>query len=172
MKKKVLAMAAAFALLCTPCLADDLDYASMSDEELHAVVDGARNELASRELTMAGDTVLFDQDGFKVYLTGNNEISEYSPFLRLEAIAINDTDKTVDFRISEASVNGWDVYCGGIEVNAGKKKKDGLGIDLSSTDVKTMEDIEEIELKMYLYDSDAYERLTDEITITLHPVAE
>lgn len=172
MKKKVLAMAAALALLCTPCLADGLDYASMSDEELHAVVDGARNELASRELTMAGDTVLLDQDGVKVYLTGEKSISPFGSytFLRLETIVVNDSDVNASVSIESASVNGWEISGTGItKTSAGKKQKGDLSFDIAPSGAQSLEEIEDLEITLRLSDSDTFRFYGDPVTITLHP---
>ena len=43
--KKILTVVLALLLLCSSCLAEGLDYASMTDTQLHDIVDAARNEL-------------------------------------------------------------------------------------------------------------------------------
>ena len=57
--KKFLTVLLALLLLCGSCLAEGLDYASMTDAQLHDIVDAARNELTKRELVAAEKTVLF-----------------------------------------------------------------------------------------------------------------
>lgn len=52
--KKVLAAFLALLLLCGSCLAEGLDYASMTDAQLHDIVNAARNELTRRELVAEG----------------------------------------------------------------------------------------------------------------------
>ena len=61
--KKFLTVLLALLLLCGSCLAEGLDYASMTDAQLHDIVDAARNELTKRELVAEGKTLLFEQDG-------------------------------------------------------------------------------------------------------------
>ena len=46
--KKFLTVLLALLLLCGSCLAEGLDYASMTDAQLHDIVDAARNELTKR----------------------------------------------------------------------------------------------------------------------------
>lgn len=105
-------------------LAEGMDFASMSDDALRALVDAARNELAKRELTAAENTVLFEQNGVKVYLTGAYDLSYDNAYLSLEAVVVNDSDKKVNVSVDTACINGWDVYGSGIgDISAGKKKK-------------------------------------------------
>ena len=61
--KKFLTVLLALLRLCGSCLAEGLDYASMTDAQLHDIVDAARNELTKRELVAEGKTLLFEQDG-------------------------------------------------------------------------------------------------------------
>ena len=58
--KKFLTVLLALLLLCGSCLAEGLNYASMTDAQLHDIVDAARNELTKRELVAAEKTVLFE----------------------------------------------------------------------------------------------------------------
>lgn len=48
--KKFLTVLLALLLLCGSCLAEGLDYASMTDAQLHDIVDAARNELTNGSL--------------------------------------------------------------------------------------------------------------------------
>lgn len=48
--KKFLTVLLALLLLCGSCLAEGLNYASMTDAQLHDIVDAARNELTNGSL--------------------------------------------------------------------------------------------------------------------------
>ncbi len=168
--KKVLAFLMAVLFACSLCsaVAEGMDFAAMSDDELHALVDGARNELAKRELVAAEDTVLLEQDGVTVYLTGEHEI-DYGGNLKLQVVVVNDSDKAVDVYMDSASVNGWDVFNIGVgDTSAGKKQKGTFTFGLEDADISTYEEVEEIEMELYLFDSDAFERIGETIPVVLH----
>lgn len=174
MKKLISALLVALMLLSvTLAVAEGIDFASMTDDELLAVIDGARNEQAKRILTAAADTVIVDQDGVTIYLTGNNRIDEYGPELFIEAVVVNDTDKNIDVYVDSASVNGWNVEAYGItETSAGKKQKGEFSAYLDDAEVSTIEEIEEIELELYIADADEIERISENIPVTLNFKAE
>lgn len=171
--KKLPALFLVLILLFSTCFAEGLDYSSMTDAQLHDIVDAARNELAKRELTTAGNTVLLDQDGVQVYLTGDYTITGSSKYLVLDVVVINDSDKNISVSIdSDCSINGWAVStmgCG--ETPAGKKKRAELSFKLSDAGISTYEEIEDIEMTLYLYDMDKWETVSRTETITLHPNA-
>lgn len=169
--KKIFAclLAALLLISITTTIAEEMDFASMSDDELHALVDGARNELAKRELSAAEDTVILEQDGVNVYLTGNKEIQDYSNELQIEAVVVNDTNKNISVIIDSASVNGWNVFGSGISTTtAGKKQKGSFWLYLDGADVSALEEVEDVELSLYLYDDDSYETIGDKLTVELH----
>lgn len=168
--KKLLALFTALMLLCGTCLAEAPDYTAMSDAELHAIIDAARNELAKRERTMAADTVLIEQNDVTVYLTGKyrlwdgDDFMSGDPFcyLDLEVVVVNDSDRNVSVTIDTASVNGWVVYGSGIsETTPGKKQKGELEFKISDGEAFSYEEVEEIEINFYLYDMDQWERIAD-----------
>lgn len=168
--KKVLAFLLAVLFACMICTAgaEGTDFTAMSEDELHALVDGARNELAKRELVAAEDTVILEQDGVTVYLTGAHNVSSDGAYLYLEAVVVNDSDKKVSVSVDSACINGWDVYGGGIgETSAGKKQKGEFDFSLGDAEISSFEEIEELELELYLYDADAWERISDNIPVTL-----
>lgn len=142
------------------------DVSSMSNEELRAMIDSARNELVKRELTVTENAVLFDRDGVSFYLTGNTKI-EYGE-LQVEGVLINGTDKTIALVADLASVNGWTVVCGGItSTAAGKRNKEYFGFYLSNSDVTTIDDVEDVELVIIAFNTETYENVfrTEPITI-------
>lgn len=174
--------AAFFAALClllvaSVCAAEGTDFASMSDDALHALVDGARNELAKRERAMAENTVLFEQDGVTVYLTGKYEISNRSDgaVMELEAVVVNDSAQGVGVYMDECAVNGWETAPIGIitGIGSGKKKKDELDIRLYEADVSAYEEITDIDFKFYVADAETFKTLFKmEEPVTIHFNAE
>lgn len=162
----IVALALAFAILLpVEAFAELPDFASMTDEELHDLINAARNELKVRELIAEKDTVILEQDGVKVYLTGNYEVKDYTSssgriLLRLEAVVVNDTDTTVSIMFDASVVNGWDVGNSAIvDVSSGHKKKDNFEFTISDAEISSYEEIEDMELSMYVYDADNWNRM-------------
>lgn len=150
------------------------DFSAMTDEELHEIINSARNELKKRELLFAEDTALIDQDKVKVYLTGKYEIVEYfypedQIGVAFEAIVINDSDKTIGINFDSATVNGWDVGYGGIsEVTAGHKKKVELELYISDAGISTFEEIEDVVFALGAYDPNIWTVLFHVEPVTVH----
>ena len=149
-------------LTCTAFAEAALDYTAMTDEQLHQIIDEARNELTKREMVAAENLVLFEQDGVTVYLTGAYEPwGSDNVYLDLEAVVINDSDKTVSILIDACSINGWDVYSSGVsDTSAGKKQKGQLEFLLTDAGISTYEEIEEVEIDFTIYDSDNWETIS------------
>lgn len=161
--KRIFALILMAAMLCSCCLAESaIDFASMTDEQLHELINGARNELAKRELAMSADLTLFEQDGVTVYLTGEYEVwGSDNIYIDFEAVVVNDSDKLVSILVDISSINGWDVYGSGIsETSPGKKQKGSLEFLLTDADISTYEEIEDIELALTIYDSENWETIS------------
>ena len=166
--RKFLAILFAALLLCGSCLAEGLDYASMTDDQLHAIVDAARNELAKRELVAEGDTLLFEKDGVSVYLTSDFEANSYGR-MRAKVVIINDSDKNMGVGIDSLCVNGWELTTLGFStVSAGKKSKDELYFDGEDAEITSVEEIETIEITFHTYDGDTYQTISKIDPVTLH----
>lgn len=118
------------------------DYSAMTVDELHNIQDSVRNELLKRDLVASEKTLLFENEGVTIYLTG--EHSDFLGDLRLNTITINDTDKEFSI-VPELSVNGWDVSCvWDLEANPKKKSKGHIDIKIGGADISTYEELEEI----------------------------
>ena len=175
MKNLVSIILAVLMLISGFAFAESTDFASMDDAALHAMIDGARNELTKRELIAAENTVLFEQDGVTLYLTGDYEVwgSDDSYYLELGAVLVNDSDVTVYATIDTAYINGWEVYGGGItDTGAGKKQKSVIDFHISDAEISTYEEVEEIEMNFWLVDAEAYEAIAEIGPITVHFNAE
>lgn len=167
--KKLLTLLLALLLIGSIALAESLDYASMTDKELQDIIDGARNELLVRKLDSDGTFVLFDQDGAKLYLTGHYKINS-SGFVKMEAVFINNTGKAATVGVDEVYVNGWKVSAlspGGCA--NGKKIKGTFDMNLSSAEISTFAEVEEIEFHIRIYD-ESYETFIrfDPITVVFN----
>ncbi len=170
--KKFISILLAFFLLGGAAMAEGIDYASMTDVELRAILDGVRNELVKRELKAGDKILLFEQNGVSVYLTGKYQINSWGEgnhTLELEATIVNESDAKISVFFDTVSVNGWEVSgIGIVDINPGKKKKDDFKIHLNDADVTAYEEIEDIEFEFYVYDADANKtifRLEDPVKV-------
>lgn len=155
--------------------AEEFDFASMDDAALQELIDGARNELEKRGQaqggqTVAENTVLFEQNGVTVYLTGDHEVwGSDSYYLDLGVVLVNDSEKTVSVLIDTAYVNGWEVYGGGItDTGAGKKQQAVLDFCISDANISTYEEVEEIEMNFIIIDSDTYDTIAELEPVIIH----
>lgn len=145
----------------------------MTDEQLHAIIDSARNELAKREIVLDGKTLLFEKEGVSVYLTSDFKsdalVTDSMHYMRAQVIVVNDSDRNVSVAIDSMAVNGWDVNSSGFsKIAAGKKQKDDLAFNAVDTDVTSVEEIETIEITFRLSDADTYKFFADVDPISLH----
>ena len=171
--KKFLTVLLALLLLCGSCLAEGLNYASMTDAQLHDIVDAARNELTKRELVAAEKTVLFAQDGVTVYMTGDYTIRESSIsddiWLKINIVVVNDSGRDVGIDTVNPSVNGWDVSASILSTTTkGKKSKQELTLNVKDAEVKSLDEIEELEIAFRMFDGETYKTFAEMPAITLH----
>ncbi len=173
--KKIFALALALLLfIAIPCeaFAEMPDFSAMTEDELLELINHARNELTARSLKAEENTVLYDQDGIQIYLTGKKSFNAYedTSYLYLEAVIINDSERNIGVSVDSASINGWEVTGWGIsDVSASKKKRDNFEFYTSDADVFDIGEIEELEVTLHIYDCDSYEtfKKIDPIIITL-----
>ena len=111
------------------------------------------------------DITLVDYDGYKVTLTGY-EIDMGD--LKLNVIVENNSDIELALATEDVYVNGWLASAGSVySINSGKKSKDYISVyDLEKSDVFSIDDLEEIEIVFYVYDSN-YDRQYETDTLTL-----
>ena len=101
--------------------------------------------------------ILIDAEGVKCYLTGKYTTYGYQSddyfMIELEAVIENNSTKTVSATIDSGSVNGWEVHGTGIiDTRPGKKQKSTFTLYLNGTDVHSINEIEEIEITLQMYD--------------------
>lgn len=172
---KLVALTISLLLLYGAACADSFDYSTLSSEELHAMLDGVRNELLIREIHAGGETVLLDQDGVFVYLDGTVEVNHSKSggdYLHLGVVVVNNTDKQVSIRNIDGCVhvNGWEIVSGGVDkVDPGKRKADEFLIKLNNAKISTLEEVEEIEFEIFAYEgTDQKSIITQGEEVTIH----
>ena len=153
--KKLLAV---ILLLCMlmPCAVAE-DYTAYTTEELHAIVDAARNELTKRELVAKSKLLVFDDYNVQIYMTGNGRPWEYGEekYFDLEFIVINGTEHNIAVGFNDVSINGWNV-AGGIisKIMAGKKMKGTIILSLTGASLDSYTGIEDLEATISFHSSD------------------
>ncbi|MGI6739158.1 MAG: hypothetical protein ACOX54_07240 [Christensenellales bacterium] len=169
MKRTVSIFMIIMLLVTSVSFAEEIDYASLSAEKLHKIINLARNELVIRESVAAKDVYLIDEENLKIYLTGNQEI-DWMGYLALGVVVINNTDKTITVGIKNSSINGWEVdNIFWAQVSANKKKKDELSFKIEDADISAIEEIEEIEIAFYYYrDADDWNTRVETEPVTIH----
>ena len=150
-----LLVACIIALSCS--IAYAVDYSSMTDTELEEQLDAIHKELLARRIHTEDKTILLDQSGVQIYLTGSAWIDNGLGWLKISIAIINNSGRDIFLYIKDASVNGWIVpdaslwssYCG-YNIPNGNKLKDELRFPLYTVDgIDTIQDFEEAEFILY-----------------------
>lgn len=156
--KRALSLLLVVGILFSIPIAYASDYSSMTDAQLKEQFNAIRNELTTRGLVAEKNTVILEQAGVKIYISGAPTITKSwsgSLYLHIPVIIINDSGKSIAVMITETSVNGWTAY-GSLSGNVpiGKKAKTELEFNLEDTDIETIEDFTDAEFAFYVYDND------------------
>jgi len=150
--KRFICLLVSLLLLCPVALAADPDFASMTDDELLSMINGARNELFSRKMESSGKVMLIDREDMQIYLTGKTDTS--GRYLDIEVVFVNNTDEKLSVHNHSCIVNGWEVYCDIIgETSAGSKKKDTFQIKMDDADISSLSEMEDMVISLYTYNS-------------------
>lgn len=169
--KRLLAISITLILFAYGAFAESIDYSNMSDEDLHSMIDTARNELTKRELVAGEKTVLVDQDGVQLYLTGDIDFRESSDskYTEIGVVLINDSDRKISISIEDLYVNGWSIFamCGA-SAESGKKDKATIDMSLDEAEINNFQDIEEMEFTVRVYDGESYDDLFTVGPMTVH----
>ena len=117
--------------------------------------------------------MLFEQDGVTVYMTGDYTIRESSIsddiWLKINIVVVNDSGRDVGIDTVNPSVNGWDVSASILSTTTkGKKSKQELTLNVKDAEVKSLEEIEELEIAFRMYDGETYKTFAEIPAITLH----
>ena len=182
-RRKAIAMLILLTMICMSLttVAEGVDFAAMSDEELQSLIDGASAELNGRNgekdkdgaVHLTKDSVLIDHEGIVVTLTGENacypvsDDGEYN--LYIGVIVENNTDSPIYLVANEASINQWTVpsyYA--FDVKSGNKRKDEF-VYYEIYNISRVSEIENMKASFVIYDDDSGEIIYETDTITLVP---
>lgn len=122
------------------------------------------------------EITLVDQDGVKVTLTGTYEIKkDYfgdGSIIFFDSVVENNTNTVISLGKKAAIVNGWntDLYANGSKMVAGTKSRETMGFDLSVAGIHTIDEIDSLQVNLYVLDVSDYRELfsTGLIDIPLH----
>lgn len=176
MKRKMLAVVLAAALSVTmfACGSSDTDTASSDasgEAENTEVSDSGEDEGSSEEIAFESQTVI-DDDEISVVITGI-ETSDLWGTMSLNLELENKSD-SVTYMVSarDVSVNGvmYDpLYAD--EVSPGNKAVGSVDFSTATLEEYGLDQITDIEINFYIYDSDTWEDYTDE-TVHVYPYGE
>lgn len=162
MKKLILTiLILAMILPQATALAANVDWKSMSDQEITDTINAGRIELASRMPENQDHITIVNQDGIEIYLTGKYTVddgySNGSIYIRLEAVVVNGTDVVLNITDNGTCINGWNVDTTGIyDTPAGRKQKDNITVRISDADITSFDEITDIEFVLTAYEADNY----------------
>ena len=155
--KKLIALLLVLFLLHGYALAapQTIDLETMSQDELHTLIDRARLALLAYDTYTEGDKVILDQEGLKLTLKG---IRLDRDRLYLDVVFENDGEKDMGINFDSSYVNGWSKSIGMVSpIAPGKKIKDTLSASkMSEVDVADLNDIEDIEFILKPFDGTTY----------------
>ena len=172
--KRIVSLVVATILLLTMTAFAEMDFSSMTDEELHDVIDAARIELTKRECILEEDVVLFSQDGVTLYLTGENSISSDGKFVYIGGVLLNENEFTVSIMNNSSQINGWMSFMNSFfgAVAPGARSAGELQFKIEGTDVATIDDLNELTVVIDIFDKDSVKTLSSTDRITVHFNAE
>lgn len=172
MKKILVLVLAALFAFCGVATAE-LDYSSMTDDELHAILDGVRAELAKRETAAGGADAVFEEQGVSFYFTGDIEFfGSTGLMLSFGTNVINDSDRNIDIMAKGICVNGLSFPDSWVkDIPAGQSGNKSL-IFTTKGEFETLDVIDDLTATYRIIDSDSRETIAEIGPITVHFNAE
>ena len=135
----------------------DVDWNSMSNDQIADEINRGRAVIASRMPDDPNHLTVVNQDGIEIYLTRAGQIVENydgKTYIQLEAVVVNGIDTEINIGDNGCCINGWAVDTAGIiQVPAGRMKKDYLGFCLTDAGISTMEEIKDMDFRLYAFSS-------------------
>lgn len=148
---------------------DDWSAEDVADETVHIYPYGEENAVRFERKVTDSDIVLVDNDDVTVIVTGFETDDSWSYIADL--FLVNKTDRNLVFSSEDDSVNGYmiDPYWAE-EVYAGKCAFDMMAWDLDDFEENGIDEVEEIEFALRVYDSDDWsaDDILNEI-VTINP---
>lgn len=162
--KKLLATVLCLCLFAFSASAESLDFATMTDDELTAIIEAAQNELNQRhpqDNNTLENFVLIDENGVKCYLTGEYEIvGSYDDGycdLMLGAVIENNSGETVNVNVDDCTVNGFKVFgVGANDTRPGQKQRTSIDLYLADAGIYSIDEIESISISFNMAGEDYF----------------
>lgn len=115
-------------------------------------------------------TVVLNQDGVTVTVTGMGEDSWYGP--EVKVLVTNDTANAVTVQVRDVSINGAMVSSiFSCDVAAGKKANDAISFYADDLEEIGIHTIQSIEFRLHIFDSQSWDTLLDSDAITIRTSA-
>lgn len=142
-----------------------IDLSGMSDGELQALIDAAKQELAGRtgaapeSSDAVGDgSILYEDENLRITMNGVMELNDYGELV-INVILENLTERNLIISLENASCNGWDVYEPVVSVSANGKSKDAFEFYDIETDaeISSADEVETIKGQIRYFDQDDYD---------------
>lgn len=168
MKKLIAVILVALLAFCGVATAE-MDYSSMTDDELHAILDGVRAELARRE-TVSGDTSsVFEEEGVTLYYTGDLELTGSTGLmLSVQTKVVNNSQRNIKIFVTGLTVNGLVFNDSWINtVPAGQTGNMALFFPTNG-EFESVDIINDLMATYKIYDADTNEKITEIGPITVH----
>jgi len=138
----------------------DLTFEIEDAETYDTITTHSTGMIVFRELPDAQDDeglVLFDQDGVKVYLTG--DFTEYTNAVGVNCVVVNNTNAAITV-MYDGTLNGWTIgnyYL--TEVMPNSKAKDDMAFMMDDFEISTGDDIETMDLVFEVRDAETYDTM-------------
>ncbi len=167
--KKLFALVLAMLMICGSAFAE-IDWSSMTDDEIKAAIEAAQAELAARKPADAEDgsikiedgLVLFDSNGVTATVKGEPWLQDYGErqYVYFTVVVSNESDIEISLSPDECSCNGWESTGFGTGfLSAGKKTKDDWYFYVTDAEIHSLDEIEEFKFEIFLYDSSTYKTI-------------
>ena len=172
MKKILVLVLAALLAFCGVATAE-MDYSSMTDDELHAILDGVRAELARRETAADDTSSVFEAEGITLYYTGDLELTGSTGLmLSAQTKVINNSQRNVKIFVTGLTVNGLIFNDSWINtVPAGQTGNMALFFPTNG-EFESVDIIDDLMATYKIYDADTNEKITEIGPVTVHFNAE
>lgn len=133
----------------TAAFAIDIDYKSLSDQDLSSIIDKARAEIAFRQPDNPNHLTIANENNIEIYLDRRyEEFENYDKrkFVALGAAIVNGSDKPIELYDNGCCINGWkvDTILTYGEIPAGKSKKIDINLCLDDAGISSFDEITDI----------------------------
>ena len=148
----------------TVASAANIDWQSMSNQEITDAINEGRLVIASRIPDSEDHVTIANQDGVEIYLTRRYAVEENSysgnVYLKLEAVVINNRPEPISVGDKGCCVNGWVVDTSGIiEIPAGRMKKGNFEFRITDANITSVADLHDIEFVLEAHHAEEYHNL-------------